>query len=96
MNIKYSIAITGCTSWCGLGFYRGIKSYKYTLDNDAYKKNKKYFYIDSITYGFYGLILYMNPPMLPFTIYKELYRLEVNVRKLEDEKKSEYYNNIIS
>ena len=46
-------------------------------------------------YGVYGLIMYMNPPFFPFTIYKELYRLEVNIRNLEDEKKTEYYHKII-
>ena len=94
IKIKYSIAITGCASWCGLGFYRGINHYKYIHDNDKYKINKNYLYSDSMIYGFYGVIMYMNPPMLPFTIYKELYRLEVNIRNLEDEKKTEYYNNI--
>ena len=95
MKIEYSIAITGYASWCGLGFYRGMKSYKYKLDNNEYKKNKNYLYSDSIIYGFYGVILYMNPPMFPFTIYKELYRLEVNLRNLEDEKKTEYYHDMI-
>jgi hypothetical protein len=108
--MKYSLAITGYASWCGLGFYRGIKSYKYKHDSDKYKHysdkykhysnkykiSQNYLYSDSIIYGFYGLIIYMNPPMFPFTIYKELYRLEVNVRNLEDEKKTEYYHNIIS
>jgi hypothetical protein len=93
-KIKYSIAITGYVSWCGLGFYRGIKSYKckHDNDNDKYKINQNYLYLDSMVYGIYGLIKYMNPPMLPFTIYRELYRLEVNVRNLQDEKKSECYN----
>ena len=97
MKIKYSIAITGYASWCGLGFYRGTKSYKYKHDNDKYKYkiNKNYLYSDSMIYGFYGVIMYMNPPFLPFTIYKELYRLEVNIRNLEDEKKTEYYHNMI-
>jgi hypothetical protein len=91
-NIKYS-AIIGCTSWCGLGYYRGINSYKYNLNK--YDIKKKYFYSDSIIYGFSGVLLYVNPVFLPFIIYKELYRVEVNVRNLQDEKNSEYYNNII-
>jgi hypothetical protein len=95
MKIKYSIAITGYASWCGLGFYRGVKSYKYKHDNDKYKISQNYLYSDSMIYGVYGLIMYMNPPFFPFTIYKELYRLEVNIRNLEDEKKTEYYHKII-
>lgn len=89
MKIKYSM-IAGCTSWCGLGFYRGVNYYKYDLD-----KKKNYFYSDSMRYGFYGVIIYGNPVFLPMTIYKELYRLEVNVRNLQDEKKSKYYNTIL-
>ena len=91
--MKYSIAITGCFSWRGLGFYRGRSQYKYR--HDKYNINKNYFYSDAMIYGFYGTILYISPPFLPFIIYKELYRLEVNMRNLEDEKKTEYYNNII-
>ena len=30
MKIKYSIALISYTSWCGLGFIRGVNSYKYT------------------------------------------------------------------
>ena len=91
-NIKYS-AIIGCTSWCGLGFYRGINQYKYNLNK--YDKKKKYLYSDSITNGFFGVLLYVNPVFLPFIVYKEIYRIEVNVRNLQDEKNSEYYNSII-
>ena len=90
--------IIGCTSWCGLGFYRGANYYKYDLDNsnlDKYKIKKNYLYSDSILYGFYGVLMYINPAFLPIIIYKEFYRLEVNVRNLQDEKKSKYYNNIL-
>ena len=30
----------------------------------------------------------MNPLLLPLTLYKEMYRLEVNVRGLDEEKKN--------
>jgi hypothetical protein len=36
----------------------------------------------------------MNPGFLPFVVYKEIYRLEVNLRGIEDEKNSYYYNKI--
>lgn len=36
--MKYS-AIIGCTNWCGLGYYRGINSYKYNLNKYNIKKN---------------------------------------------------------
>ena len=92
MKIKYCMAI-GCTSWSGLGFYRGLNYYKYNLDKYEIKKN--YLYSDSIIHGFFGVFMYVNPAFLPFIIYKELYRLEVNVRNLQDEKNSKYYNDII-
>jgi hypothetical protein len=92
MKNKYFMII-GSTSWCGLGFYRGIKQYKY--DIDKYKIKNTYLYSDAIIKGFFGVLLYVNPVFLPFIMYKELYRLEVNVRNLQDEKNSEYYNSII-
>lgn len=39
MKNKYSIAIICYTSWCGLGFIRGINSYKYDNIN-SYNYNK--------------------------------------------------------
>jgi len=39
--------------------------------------------------------LYANPGLLPFSVYKEMYRLEVNIRNLEDEKTTSYYNNLV-
>jgi hypothetical protein len=93
MKIKYGIAIIGCTSWCGLGFIRGVNSYKY--NNNIYDKNETFIYSTSILHGIFGLALYGNPILLPFFIHKEIYRLETDLRNLENEKKSSYYNNII-
>jgi len=92
MKIKYPIAIVS-TSWCGLGFYRGIKYYKYDIEKHKIKKN--YLYLDSFITGFFGITIYINPIFLPFIIYKEIYKLEVNLRNLQDEKNSDYYNNIL-
>jgi hypothetical protein len=75
------------TSWGGLGFFRGTKSYRYQQDKD---KTEKYLYLDSFGYGCCGLVLYTNPFLLPFSVYKEIYRLEINVRNL-DEKNDFYY-----
>ncbi len=41
-----------------------------------------------------GIILYGNPVFLPMNIEHELYRLEVNIRGLEEEKQSDRYNKI--
>jgi hypothetical protein len=93
IQIKYSIAILGCTSWGGLGFVRGIHSYKY--QHDKYEKEKPYMYINMSFSGIFGFIFYANPIFLPFFMYKEIYRLEVNIRNLEDEKKGYFYNELI-
>ena len=92
MNIKTSLSIIGCTSWTGLGFIRGINSYKYNYNK--YEQKKIYLYLDSVFYGFCGVGLYANPLFLPITLYKEIYRLEVNLRNLEHEKKTDNYNNL--
>jgi hypothetical protein len=74
----------GYASWCGLGFIRGINSYTY--------QHKDPLYLTSLCYGVCGAVLYGNPMILPFKVYKELYRVEVNVRNLEHEKITDYYN----
>jgi hypothetical protein len=93
MNIKYSMMMIGCTSWCGLGFIRGINHYKYIYNK--YEKKEPYIYSNSVIDGIFGIIVYANPVLLPITIHKELYRLEVNIRNLENEKNSKYYNNLM-
>jgi hypothetical protein len=92
--MKYSkeIFIGAFTSWSVLGFKRGIDDYNY-----KYKKlsNKKtYLYSKKILFGFSGALLYACPIFYLITIPKEIYRLEVNLRSLEDEKKTDYYNEL--
>ena len=93
MKIKYSIAIISYTSWCGLGFIRGINSYEYNYNK--YNKNEPYIYSNSILNGFFGIFMYANPFFLPFSIYKEIYRLEINLRNIENEKTSRFYNDLM-
>ena len=91
MKKKYlMIAYAG---WCWCGFYRGVKYYNYTYNK--YKINTPYLYSTSIIDGIIGLFFYANPLLFPILIHKELYRLEVNIRNLENEKNSEYYNFLI-
>jgi len=45
-------------------------------------------------HGTVGLLIYVNPVFLPFTTYKEFYRLEINIRDL-NEKKDKYYNKLL-
>ena len=90
MNLnKGVISIMGYTSWCGLGFIRGANSYKYEHSR-YHQPDKPYLYSKLVVSGFFIMICYANPIFLPFTLHKELYRLEINVRKLE--KGREYYD----
>jgi hypothetical protein len=45
--------------------------------------------------GLFGSLLYVNPFLFPFIIKKELYRLEVNIRGLDEEKDKKYYYDIL-
>jgi len=84
-----ALPLLGYTGWCGLGFIRGLNSYHH--HHTTYEKGT-YLYLHAVGYGCCGILLYTNPVMLPFSVYKEIYRLEVNVRKLEDEKNDFYYS----
>jgi len=88
---KEILALVTGTSWTLLGFKRGLQSYDYT-----YKSSRKesYLYISKGQQGLLGMFLYINPLLFPFHMYKELYRLEVNLRGLEEEKKTDYYNQL--
>jgi hypothetical protein len=85
------LLVTG-SSWTLLGFKRGLNSYDYNYDKFKSIKKDPYLYISKGQQGLIGIFLYINPLFLPINIYKEIYRLEVNIRGLEEEKKSEYYN----
>ena len=89
-NLLY---LTG-TGWGILGFTRGINQYDYEYINENHYK-KPYFYTNKIGSGIAGLIIYINPCFLPITTYKEIYRLEINIRGMEEEKDTMYYNNIL-
>jgi len=84
MSIR-TLSMLGYTGWCGLGFIRGTNSY-------TYQYPQHYFYLNVVCYGIGGAVYYANPLFLPFTVYKEMYRFEVNVRQLEHEKKTDYYH----
>lgn len=93
LHIKCKIGLICYTGWCGLGYYRGIKSYKYY--NKKYDEGKPYLYTNLIPNGFIGILLYSNPLLLPIFLHKEFYRLETDIRNLEKEKKSSYYNELL-
>jgi len=92
----------GC--WGLLGFKRGMHDYDYDYDckckkkkdNKYYYDNGPYLYSIRIALGLGGVILYMNPlTAILFVIPREIFRLEVNLRNIEDEKNGDYYNKIM-
>lgn len=93
LNYKHKIALISYSLWCGLGFKRGLNAYEYSHIN-KYNKKESFIYSNSIIDGIFGVIMYANPIFFPLTLHKELYRLEINTRNLENEKKSSYYNEL--
>lgn len=88
-------------SWGLLGFYRGTKYYNFCHEEDIKKYIKdpnryerpQYFYIYKIGAGGLGTVAYIIPFFCIFPAIKELKRLEINLRGLDEEKKkSDYYN----
>ena len=97
-NIKNTIMFITICSWPVLGFNRGLNSYNYHYSNNKLYQNsehKKYLYTEAFMWGIGSTLAYVNPLMCFITLGKEVYRLEVNLRGLEDEKKTEYYNKVL-
>lgn len=87
--------------WSVLGFYRGVKESDYYDLMSNQLTRKPYLYSDILTHGarklgcgIYGSMVYINPFLLIHTIPREIYRLEVNIRGLEFEKKTDKYHRI--
>jgi hypothetical protein len=90
----------------GLGFYRGINKYNYNyyIELKEYKRHStydssytkpQYLYVSGFSWGILYGVMYANPFLLPFVISKELYRLEVNIRGINEEKKKYSFYEII-
>ena len=92
------IPISLVTGWSILGFRRGMQQYdyKYNKNNkDSYGRKETYLYSSKILTGLLGISIYINPLFFLHTTLKEIYRLEVNIRKLENEKDTNYYHDLI-
>jgi hypothetical protein len=99
MSVKGGIIIFSGVSWTSLGVYRGLNRYDYFYAKNKNKSSYKdcdapYLYTMKIADGVLGGFLYIIPFLLPITVPKELYRLEVNLRGLEKEKNTDYYHSI--
>jgi hypothetical protein len=94
---RKNIGITSVFLWAALGFKRGNNFYDYNhkKNNDNVMNKQNSLYSTKMFYGIVGSLIYINPLFIFCTIPKEIYRLEVNLRNLEDDKKSNYYNEIL-
>ena len=94
-SIKNGVRFIAMWAWPVLGFYRGLNSYNYNYVKNKLYRHSNPFYIDKIVWGAVGTLIYLNPITFFFVLYKEVYRLEVNLRGIEDEKNTDYYNEVL-
>lgn len=94
MNYKRVLLKGGPAAWTLLGFKRGLDSYDYKYNKQC-NKNNPYLYSTKISYGLFGSFIYINPIALIITLSKEIYRFEVWARNLDEEKTTDYYNDLL-
>lgn len=79
-------------AWSLLGFYRGFKQYSF-LHNRTKSSLNPFYFIDAFLNGCLFSFVYFMPLSLPFTLTKEIRRLEINIRNMENQfEKDNYYN----
>ena len=95
-KIKNNLKIFFICVWPAIGFKRGINSYNYNFSEKKIHETEiiNYLYLDKFIWGIGSALVYLNPILCFRMGYKEMYRLEVNLRGLEDEKKTKYYNEV--
>ena len=92
-SIDIANAKTGLLAgWAALGFFRGTQSYRYQCSKD---KTNLHLYSNQFMYGLAGVFCYVNPLVGIVVVYKEIYRLEVNLRNIEHAKAGNYYNEVL-
>jgi hypothetical protein len=98
MSYKKRIYSSVFIGWSSLGFVRGMNFYDYRINKyneTACIENKKTkFYLSKFTSGIFGSFCYITPPFLFLNVWREIYRLEINLRGLDKEKEKDYYNEI--
>jgi len=98
LNIFAGMFVT----WGALGFYRGFNEpdYDYQVRYNNYIKQPFLYsrqvikYVKKIGNGLLWSGMYINPFLIFITLPKEIYRLEVDIRGLEDEKKTDSYKRL--
>ena len=93
-------------SWGTFGFYRGVNYFGEWVEPYPDCDTIQYLYSKSLSQysqkiawniiaGILGTCIYINPVFCLIIVPREIYRLEVNIRGLEYEKKSDYYRRIL-
>ncbi len=105
LSNKQKVFLGLYSAWGALGCRRGYLQYKYNHEQKTkrYLENKTsatnpgpFYYTSAALESFFGGgIVYINPFFVPWTIIKELKRLEINLRNLEEEKNSSSYYEVI-
>jgi len=90
MSISKLVLPSLGTIWGAIGFKRGADLYTYDLKRR--NEENTFMYVNQISHGLFGTFAYINPLFIFFTIPKEFYRLEVNIRNLP---RNDYYYQII-
>jgi hypothetical protein len=90
MFVKYRkrILYTAISLFGTLGFYRGTQLYKYNYNKNG---SRHFCYTNNALYGLFATFLYVNPVTFPIIAVKEIYRLEINVRGLDELKNTDEY-----
>jgi hypothetical protein len=88
MSTKQKCIIGTITLWGTLGFVRGVQSYNFESPTRS-------LYTDKLLNGIMGISFYIYPITSIFMLYKEVYRLEVNIFNIKAEKESNFYNKLL-
>ena len=83
-----------------LGFYRGVQSYHWerslsVASQQPQQPGQEYLYTVAAGHGLMGSLVYLCPLMVVQNVAKELHRLEVNLRGMENLKHTRYYNELL-
>lgn len=89
MSTKQKCILGTLSLWGTLGFVRGVQSYNFQTSSIST------LYTDKVLNGIIGVIFYVNPGSGVIMLYKELYRLEVNLFNIKTEKESNFYNKLL-
>jgi hypothetical protein len=96
----------GLFAWGALGFYRGSKYHSMLYQKELDKHNKllergivtrkrpEQYYVGKFAYGLFTSFMYFVPGVNLFYIAKEIWRLEIFLRGLDEDTESEQYNHL--